>query len=161
MNQSFTVKFHKDDVSFNWTSEQCWRWFRFECHLSGKNQTVVFTVWSAIMHGLLSYSFHFREALRTWEQILALEQGKYLITKQQIRDKKVLSVKNLTHKVITIIGHRTDFDQILPKGFLSTIYSVFIKYLPSSIVVIYFQVHRASIAGKLHNRRPFYTKSRH
>ena len=51
------------------------------------------------------------------------------------------------HEIVTINGSsRPDFNQILPKGSLSTIYSVFIKYLPCSIVGFCSQVHRATLA---------------
>ena len=48
--------------------------------------------------------------------------------------------------------------QVLPKGFLSAIYHLVIKYLPCSSAGICPQVHRASLEWELHQRRPFYTK---
>ena len=79
-----------------------------------------------------------------------MEQVKYLITTLYTADNKPLSGQNLTHEIVTMAVIDLTSTKFCPdKGSLSTIYSVFIKYLPCSSVGIYSQVHRASIARKL------------
>ena len=65
----------------------------------------------------------------------------------------------MTHEIVTMVVIDLTLTRFCSdNSSLSTIYSVVIKYLPCSSVWICSQVHRASVARKQHERRPFYTK---